>query len=81
MAAEGRFDLGGGPPMQHTDDVPQNCTFETYVILLTNVTPIHLITTRILDLHDLPEMIIGKVYSSTSNTEIIYGTSISCNIF
>ena len=26
---------------QYTDDVLQNCTPEAYIILLTNVTPIH----------------------------------------
>ena len=29
--------------MQNTDDIAQNCTPETYMILLTNVTPINLI--------------------------------------
>ena len=35
-----RFDLGGGHKMQYTDDVSSNCALETYIILLTNVTPI-----------------------------------------
>ena len=37
------FTLGGGQTMQYTHDVSQNCTLETYIILLTNVTPINLI--------------------------------------
>ena len=31
---------GGEHTVQHTDDVLENCTGETYIILLTNVTPI-----------------------------------------
>ena len=34
--------LGGRHTMQYTDDVLQNSTVETYVILLTNVNPINL---------------------------------------
>ena len=30
--------LAGGYTMQWTDDVSLNCTHETYIILLTNVT-------------------------------------------
>lgn len=29
---------GGKHPIQHIDDILQNCTPETYIILLTNVT-------------------------------------------
>ena len=29
--------------LQYADDVLQNCTLETYTMLLTNVTPINLI--------------------------------------
>ena len=32
---------GGEHTMQYTNDVLQNCTSETYIILLTNVTPIN----------------------------------------
>lgn len=35
--------LGNERTMQYTDDILQNCTVETYIILLTNVTPINLI--------------------------------------
>ena len=28
--------LGGGHAKQHTDDVPQKCTLETYVNLIDN---------------------------------------------
>ena len=35
--------LGGEHTMQYTDDVLLNCTLETYIILLTNVTSINLI--------------------------------------
>ena len=30
---------GGQHTVQYTDDVLQNCILETYIILLTNVTP------------------------------------------
>ena len=33
--------------IQYTDDVLQNCTPETYVILLTNVTPVNSIENKI----------------------------------
>ena len=39
----GDFTLGVEYTMQHTDDVLQNCTLETYIIILTNVTLINLI--------------------------------------
>ena len=35
--------VGGGHTAQHTGGGSQNCTLETYVILLINVTPINLI--------------------------------------
>ena len=34
---------GGEHTMQYTDDILQKCAFETYAILLTNVTSINLI--------------------------------------
>ena len=36
-----RLDLGGEHTIQRTDDVLWNCPPETYIILLTNVTPIN----------------------------------------
>ena len=33
--------------MQYIDHVSQKCTLETYMILLTNVTPTHLIKNKI----------------------------------
>ena len=41
MVTEGDFTLGGEHTIQYTDDVLQNCTLETYIILLTNVTPVY----------------------------------------
>ena len=38
-----RFDFGCEHTMYYTDDVLLKCTFETYLILLNNVTPINLI--------------------------------------
>ena len=39
---EGDWTCGGGEhTIQYTDDLSQNCTPESYVILLTNVTPIN----------------------------------------
>ena len=38
---EGDLTLGGKHTIQYTDDVLQNCIAETYIILLTNVTPIN----------------------------------------
>ena len=43
MVTEGDLTLGGQPTVQYTHAVSQNCTFETYIILLTNVTPINLL--------------------------------------
>ena len=40
---DGRSDFGWRATMQYSDDVSQNCTLETCIILLTNVTPINLI--------------------------------------
>ena len=37
----GDLTWGGEHTTQYTDDVLQNCTPETYIILLTNVTPIN----------------------------------------
>ena len=37
---EGDSSQGGEHTIQYTDDVLQNCTPETYIILLTNATPI-----------------------------------------
>ena len=38
MVMEGDLTLDGEHIIQYTDDVLQNCTPETYIILLTNVT-------------------------------------------
>ena len=35
--------VGGGPTVQYTDHASYKYTLETYMILLTNVTPINLI--------------------------------------
>ena len=35
--------LGGGHPMQYTNNVSYKCTLDIYMILLTNVIPINLI--------------------------------------
>ena len=40
---EGDLTLGGGHTTQYTDDVLLNYALETYIILLTSVTPINLI--------------------------------------
>ena len=44
---EGDYSLGGGPTMQYTDGVLQNCPLETCIMLLTNVTQINLIENKI----------------------------------
>ena len=41
MVIEGDLTWGGEHTIQYTDDVLQNCTPETYIILLTNVTLIN----------------------------------------
>ena len=41
MVMEGDLTWGGEHTMQYTDDILQNCTPETYIILLTNVTPMN----------------------------------------
>ena len=38
---DGDLTLGGKQMVQYENDVLQNCTFEAYIILLTNITPIH----------------------------------------
>ena len=42
MVTEDGLTLGGGHTIQYTDQLSQKCALETYVILLTNVTPINL---------------------------------------
>lgn len=42
MVMEGDLTLCAGHTMQYTDDVSQKCIFETYIMSLTNVIPIHL---------------------------------------
>ena len=42
MAISDDLTLGGGHTVQYTGHVSQKCTLETYIILLTNVTPINL---------------------------------------
>lgn len=39
MVMEGYLALGSKHTLQSTEDALQNCTFKTYVILLTNITP------------------------------------------
>ena len=41
MVMEGDLSWGGEHTVQCTNDVSYNCTPETYIILLTNVTPIN----------------------------------------
>ena len=41
MVKEGNLTCSDEQTIQYTDDVLQNCTPETYIILLTNVTPIN----------------------------------------
>ena len=41
MLAEGDLSWGGEHTIQHTGDVLDSCTAETYIILLTYVTPIN----------------------------------------
>ena len=46
MLTEEALALDGGHTGQCTHHVSQNCTLETYIILLTNVTPVNLIFTK-----------------------------------
>ena len=46
MVMEGDLTWSGEHKIQFTDDVLQNCTPETYIILLTNVAPINTINKR-----------------------------------
>ena len=43
---EGDLIWGDERTVQYTDNVLQNCTPETYIILLTNVTPINSVTRK-----------------------------------
>ena len=47
MVIEEDLALGSEHTVQYTDDVLQNCTPETYIILLANITPINSIKTKI----------------------------------
>ena len=46
MATGRPLTLAGEHTMQFIDDVLQNCTLETYIILTTNVTPVNSIKIR-----------------------------------
>ena len=46
MGMEGDLTLGGEHTMKYTNDVLQNCTPETCIILLTDVTPMNSIKTK-----------------------------------
>ena len=50
MMLEGDFTWGGEHTIQCIDDVFQNCTPETYIILFTNITPINSINKNKLNL-------------------------------
>ena len=47
--------LDGGHTRQYTDHVSQNCILGTDMILLNNVTTIHLIYKGFFKRHELPE--------------------------
>ena len=40
MVVEGDLTWGGEHIIQYTEDVLQNCELQSYIVLLTNVTPI-----------------------------------------
>ena len=40
MVMEGDLTWGGEHTVQYTDDILQNCTLETYIILLTSIVPV-----------------------------------------
>ena len=42
---KGDLTWGGGHTLQYTDVVVENCILETYIILVTNVTPMNLTKT------------------------------------
>ena len=46
MVMEGDLTWGGEHTIQCTHDILQNCTPETYIILLTNATPINLMNKK-----------------------------------
>ena len=48
MVAEDVLSLGGGHAGQYTDHVSWKYTLETYMMLLTNITPINLIKNKCL---------------------------------
>ena len=45
--------MGGGHTMQYADNVSWKCTLETYMILLTNVTPINFIRKKRKEIKDM----------------------------
>ena len=68
MVVEEVLTLGGGHAMLKTDDVSQNCTLETYIILLTNITPMNLIKNRTKKWEKLG---IGKCYGSRERYRLL----------
>lgn len=64
-----RLTLGGERTMQYTDDVLCNCTLETYIILLTNVTPINLIKIERVPLLIILKPLMLQLLSATNDTE------------
>ena len=51
---KGDLSMDGEHTIQYTDGVLQNCTAETYMILLTNAAPINLIKIKINDTVTIP---------------------------
>ena len=49
MVMEEGLTLGGAHTRQYTGDVSENCTLETYITLLANVTQINLIKINIMN--------------------------------
>ena len=69
---EGDLTLGGEHIIQYTDDVSQNCAPETYIILLTSVTPIN----SIKKYKQMALFVASKKYNKTKSSEYFF-----CHLF
>ena len=70
MVMEGDLNLGDEHTIQYTDDVLWNCTSETYIILLTNVTSIN--STKFFSKSNQHEKCHGSICSVALN--LVYQT-------
>ena len=69
------FTWGGEPTIQYTDDVLYNCTPETYIVLLTKVTPINSIKNLFLNNEGI------TLYANFYRRKFVFKTSFISQLF